>query len=192
MSAQVETIGYRFRISQGSNVFDVISTTDIGITKSNDIIRTFFDNFKILKNEKISKQENAVCDENKGVVNNGNDKTGKNGDDHVAKPARKKRDTMKNIWGNLRDLLSDEFTTAEYAKALRDAGYEYTEGSWEAIPAQQLKKIVKLGKIEKIEGAKPVKYRKIKVPHSFRSDQRIDNTMKSLKDGKKVILDSIK
>lgn len=42
MSVQVETVGYKFRVSQGVNVFDIISTTELGITKSNEVIRAFF------------------------------------------------------------------------------------------------------------------------------------------------------
>lgn len=109
----------------------------------------------------------------------------------IVKPARKQREPTKNLWGNLRDLLEEEFTIAEYTKALRDAGYEYTESSWEAVPAQQLKKIAKLGKIEKIVGSKPVKYRKIKVPHSFRSDKEAEKNLKSLKAGEAVLLGTI-
>jgi hypothetical protein len=198
MSVQVETIGYRFRVSKGSGVYDIISTTELGITKSNEVIRAFFDNFKIIKSDRIVKQEEVATGENKTSASiEGNDvgkvgEIGKVGEDHKVKPARKKREAMKSMWGNLRELLNDEFTIDEYKKALTDAGYEYTKGSWAAVPGIQLKKIVKLGKIEKIEGTEPATYRKIKVPHSFRSDQNVDNTIKSLKDGKRVLMGAIK
>jgi hypothetical protein len=188
MSVQVETIGYRFRVSQGANVFDIISITEMGITKSNETIRAFFDNFKILKSEKVVKQEEVSGK----TLSNGSDEISKVGECSKVMPARKKRESMKNIWGNVRDLLGDEFTIPEYAKALRDAGYEYTPASWEAVPGQQIRKIVNLGKIEKVEGVKPVKYRKIKVPHSFRSDKEAEKTLKSLKEGKEVIMGSIR
>lgn len=190
MSVQVETVGYKFRVSQGANMFDIISTTELGMAKSNEIIRTFFDNFKVLKSERIVKPEEITINECETLSSTGNE-TVKVGKCSSVKPARKKRETAKNLWGNLRDLLSEEFTIADYKKALRDAGYEYAKGSWDSLPGQQLNKIVKLGKIEKIEGSKPVQYRKIKVPHSFRSDQEVDKTIKSLKAGSKVIMDSI-
>lgn len=190
MSLQVETIGYRFRVSTGTSVFDIISTTELGITKSNEVIRNFFDNFKILKSERIVKPEDVVTDDDKS--NDVVDSEASKVDDSQVKPARKQREPMKDIWGNVRDLLSDEFTVSEYADALRSAGYEYTVGSWEAVPGQQIRKIVKLGKIEKIEDSKPVKYRKIKVPHSFRSDKEAEKTLKSLKDGQKVLMGSMK
>ena len=62
MSAKVETVGYIFRVSKGSMSFDIISTTELGIGESNEIIRNFFDNFKILRSDKILKAEDAkVC-----------------------------------------------------------------------------------------------------------------------------------
>lgn len=188
MSVQVETVGYKFRVSQGGNVFDVISTTELGITRSNEIIRTFFDNFKVVKIEKIVKREEISIDEGKIISS----ETGKVGEGSLVKPARKKRETTKGLWGNLRYLLSDEFTRTEYVKALRDAGYEYTKGSWGTVPGTQLKKIVKLGKIEIIEGSNPVKYRKIKVPHTFRSDQEAEKNLKRLKAGERVLLETMK
>jgi hypothetical protein len=191
MSIQVETIGYKFRVSQGGNVFDVISTTKMGMTKSNDIIRAFFDNFKVLKTEMVVKPEEIMVSEDKTHINTGIGVT-KVEEEPRAKPARKKREQTKNLWGNLRDLLSDEFTFGDYKKALVDAGYEYSKNSWATAPGVQLKKIVKLGKIEKIEGSEPVKYRKIKVPHSFRSDEMVDNTIKSLKEGKKAMMGTIR
>lgn len=190
MSVQVETIGYKFRVSKGTSVFDIISTTELGITKSNEIVRAFFDNFSILKSDRITKQEEVANNESK-LLSIASGEAGKLGESPVVKPARKKREAMKNMWGNLRELLGDEFTIADYTKALRDAGYEYTPGSWEAVPGQQLTKLAKLGKIEKIEGSKPMQYRKIKVPHSFRNDQMAEKTVKALKAGEKVILGSI-
>jgi hypothetical protein len=191
MSVQVETVGYKFRVSQGGNVFDVISTTELGITKSNEIIRTFFDNFKVLKVGSVAKPEEIVVDKDK-TINIVSGETGKVDEGSLAKPARKQRESTKNLWGSLRDLLGDEFNRAEYVKALRDAGYEYTKGSWGTVPTTQLKKIVKLGKIEIIEGSNPVMYRKIKVPHSFRSDQEAEKTLKRLKAGEKALLGTIK
>lgn len=197
MSVQVETIGYRFKVSKGSSVFDILSTTEIGMAKSNEIIRAFFDNFKVLRADKALKPENAIVNEGNTAINGllcadgeGNE-ISKVEEEKIAPTARKKREAMKNIWGHLRELLGDEFTAVDYTKALRDAGYEYTKGSWGTVPGVQLKKIVKLGKIEKIEGTNPVQYRKIKVPHSFRSDDKVDKTIKSLKDGKKVIMGAI-
>lgn len=192
MSIQVETIGYRFRVSKNSVVYDVISTTELGMTKSNEIIRAFFDNFKILKSEKIAKQEDVVIDENKTTAGIEGSNVDKVGEDRKVKPARNKRESMKIMWGNLRELLSDEFTIDEYKRALADAGYEYTKGSWGTVPRVQLKKIIKLGKIEPIEGAKPAMYRKIKVPHSFRSDQEAEKTLRSLRNGEKAILGAMK
>jgi hypothetical protein len=193
MSVQVETVGYKFRVSQGQNVFDVISTTELGITKSNEIIRTFFDNFKVLKVEKVVKPEEIAIDEDKtrNIERNEAAKVG-GGSGSVVKPARKQRETTKDLWGNLRELLSDEFTRTEYVNALRDAGYEYTKGSWSTLPSAQLKNIAKLGKIEIIEGSSPVKYRKIKVPHSFRSDQDAEKNMKRLRAGERVLLETMK
>jgi hypothetical protein len=60
------------------------------------------------------------------------------------------------------------------------------------VPGVHLHKIVKLGKIEKIEGTNPVQYRKIKVPHSFRSDQEAEKTLRSLRAGEKAILGSMR
>lgn len=191
MSVDVKTIGYKFRVSIGTSVFDIMSITELGMTKSNEIIRTFFDNFKILKSERIAKSEEIVNSDDKTLIGDVSELT-KVGETSIVRPARKQREKMKNIWGNVRDLLDDEFTIPEYAKALRDAGYEYTKGSWEAVPGQQIRKIMKLGKIEKVEGVKPVKYRKIKVPLSLRSDKEAERTIKSLKDGDKVILGTIK
>lgn len=191
MSLEVKTIGYRFRVSSGTSVFDIISTTELGMAKSNEIIRKFFDNFKILKSERIAKPEEIVAGEDKTVSSTVGEMN-KVDEGQKVKPARKQREKMKNIWGNVRDLLGDEFTISEYSKALKDAGYEYTKGSWEAVPGQQLRKIAKLGKIEKIEGAKPAMFRKIKVPLSLRSDKETEKTIKSLKDGDKVILGTIK
>jgi hypothetical protein len=192
MSIQVEMVGYKFRVSQGGNVFDVTSTTELGITKSNEIIRSFFDNFKVLKVGSVAKPEERVIDKGKNfnILSGGTDKVGE--DSSLVKPARKKRESTKNLWGSLRDLLGEEFTRVEYVKSLRDAGYEYTKGSWGTVPATQLKKIIKLGKIEIIEGSNPVKYRKIKVPHSFRSDQEAEKTLKRLKAGEKALMGTIK
>ena len=194
MSVKVETVGYKFRVSQGTDVLDIISITELGMTKSNEIIRAFFDNFKVLKSEKNIKPEEVRIDDGKTLnVKSGEMPKVEEGlGSGFAKPARKQRETTKDLWGNLRDLLSEEFTIAEYTKALRDAGYEYTKSSWDAVPAQQLKRIVRLGKIEKIEGSKPVKYRKILVPHSFRSDQDAERTLKSLKAGEKVLIGTLK
>jgi hypothetical protein len=198
MSVQVETIGYRFKVSKGSSVFDVISTTDIGITKSNEIIRAFFDNFKILRTDRILKQEGAIINECNTDISGAGGEGGAGNEiskveaEKIAMPARKKREAMKNIWGHLRELLNDEFTAVDYTKALRDAGYEYTKGSWGTVPGVQLKKIVKMGKIEKVEGTNPVQYRKIKVPHSFRSDHEAEKTLKSLRAGEKALLGSIR
>lgn len=191
MSVNVETVGYKFRVKQGTNVFDIISTTELGMTKSNGIIRAFFDNFKVLKIERNINPEVVTADDGKNV-NIASDKLPEvEKGSGLVKPARGHREMTKDLWGNLRDLLSEEFTIAEYTKALSDAGYEYTKSSWEAVPAQQLKRIVKLGKIEKIEGSKPVKYRKIMVPHSFRSDQAAERTLKSLRAGEKVLFGTI-
>ena len=195
MSVQVETVGYRFKVSKGSGVFDIISTTEIGITKSNEIIRAFFDNFKILRADKVLKPEEGIINEGKADISGAGGaghETSKVEAEKIAMPARKKREVMKNIWGHLRELLGDEFTAADYMKALRDAGYEYTKGSWGTVPGVQLKKIVKLGKIEKIEGTNPVQYRKIKVPHSFRSDQEAEKNLKSLRAGEKAILGTMR
>ena len=99
---------------------------------------------------------------------------------------------MQDIWGSLRDSLGDNFTLSEYVEVLKDAGYEYTEASWEAVPAQQLIKLVKLGKIERIEGSKPRTYRKIKVPSSFKTDKDTAKMIKSLKAGDKALIGTIR
>jgi hypothetical protein len=195
MSVKVQTVGYKFRVVQGEYVFDIISTTELGITKSNDIIRAFFDNFKVIKRERNIKSEEVAVDDSKTIpIEGGKLPKAERIEEGsgLVKPARHHREMTKNLWGNLRDLLSDEFTVAEYTKALRDAGYEYTKSSWEAVPGQQLSRIVKLGKIEKIEGSKPLRYRKIKVPHSFRSDQDAERNLKSLRDGERVLIGTIK
>ena len=204
MTAEIKTIGYIFRVSKGGITFDIMSITELGIGESNKIIRDFFNNFKILKGDRIVKtvetKENETKDGDAKI-----DEVSKDGiktdieignieNTKKVKIARKQREPVKNIWGNLRDMLDDEFTLQEYIKALRDAGYEYTASSWEAVPSQQLKKLIKLGKVEKIEGDKPgrSKYRKIKVPLSIKSDKEIDKVIKSLKDGKKAIMGTIK
>ena len=194
MSAKVETVGYIFRVSKGSMSFDIISTTELGIGESNEIIRNFFDNFKILRSDKILKAEDAkVCQGEVKIGESGKDKEVEKVDtDKKVKMARKKRNSMQDIWGSLRDSLGDNFTLSEYVEVLKDAGYEYTEASWEAVPAQQLIKLVKLGKIERIEGSKPRTYRKIKVPSSFKTDKDTAKMIKSLKAGDKALIGTIR
>ncbi len=186
MSVDIKAIGYRFRVSGKTLSFDIVSTTELGIEESNKIISDFFNNFKIIKSDRII----AVGEDNGG---RGEDNSGKVVDNNrKVKPARKKRNLLKDIWGSIRELLDDEFTMKEYVEALRSAGYEYTSGSWEAVPGQQITKLIKLGKIEKIEGSNPSKYRKIKVPSSFRNDGETDRLVKGLKDGQKVLLGTMR
>lgn len=191
MSVDVKTIGYRFRVASGASVFDIVSTTELGLAKSNEIIRKFFGNFKILKSDRILKPGETTTTVDEGKVVSGVVSDVSKVEEGRVKPARRQREKMKIIWGNLRDLLDDEFTIPEYAKALKNAGYEYTKGSWEAVPGQQLRKLARLGKIEKI-GERPAKFRKIQVPGSLRNDKEAEKNLKSLRAGEKVILETMK
>ena len=188
MSVEIKTVGYKFKVRTSSNnVFDIISMTDVGITKSNKIIRDFFDNFKILKGEKLGENlEKVRSPSDEGLPFE------KKVEEHKkVKVARPHRESVKMIWGNVRDLLDEEFTVADYRKALDDAGYEHTPGSWEAVPGQQLTKLANAGRIEKIEGTKPLKYRKLIVPPSLSSREKEEH-IKSLKAGEKVMMGTIK
>ncbi len=190
MSLEIKTVGYKFRVVKDALLFDIVSLTELGIEESNKIIRDFFENFKITGNRRVDSVDVPTDSRNVGSIS---DKAGDSAsDDRKIKPARGKRSLMKNIWGNVRDLLDEEFTIGEYGKALRKAGYEYTKGSWEAVPGQQIRKLVKLGKIEKIEDTKPVKYRKIKFPTSIKSDKDTDKIIESLKNGEKAIIGTIR
>jgi len=169
---KVETIGYKFRVFTDTSTVDIVSTTELGMAKSNEIIRNFFDNFMIIKSEK----EIVDIDVDREVI----EKTGSQIRPKVRmEGAKVRREAMKIIWGNLRDYLGDEFTLQDYIKALKDAGYKYTKSSWDAVPSQQIRKLIKLSKLEKIEGVKPVKYRKLELE----SDKK-----KSLKNGEKPIV----
>jgi len=176
---KVETIGYKFRVFTDTSTVDIVSTTELGMAKSNEIIRNFFDNFMIIKSEK----EIVDIDVDREVI----EKTGSQirpkvrmeGAKVRMEGAKVRREAMKIIWGNLRDYLGDEFTLQDYIKALKDAGYKYTKSSWDAVPSQQIRKLIKLSKLEKIEGVKRVKYRKLELE----SDKK-----KSLKNGEKPIV----
>jgi len=194
MSAVVKTVGYIFRVSKGAASFDIMSITELDIGESNEIIRRFFDNFKILRGDKAVKTEDAktcTSEISAGESDKGTEVEKVDADKKV-KMARQKRNSVKDIWGSLRDALGDDFTLVEYVDALKDAGYEYTKSSWEAVPSQQLTKLVKLGKIERVEGSKPKMFRKIKVPSSFKTDKDSEKMIKSLKAGDKAIMGSIR
>lgn len=159
MKIDIRPIGYKFRVATDTGVFYLISKTELGMSESNEMIRKFFENFRIIKSETVEKSEETMISENIidicGEVNT------------VERPIMKhirKRETIKDIWDNLRDLFGNIFTMSEYKQALKDSGYEYTTGSWDVVPTQQIGKLVEFGIIEKIEGSRPTKYRKIKVP----------------------------
>lgn len=230
MKIQVKPIGYKFRVTNNDGVFDIESTTELSMNKSDEIIRKFFDNFIIRKSDIRVVSENitvvaksTVKKQTKSPVDNGANSTMKNimrSDRRMSRPTgvrrvekrignssrmrsvveknvlekkpaktserkdvmisdekvvrNKKKPVMSNVgpsnvresvrekWRSLKGSLKDEFTLQEYVKSLHDAGYKYTKTSWEAVPSQQISRLVKLGEVEKIGGKKSHLYRKIK------------------------------
>ncbi len=258
MRIQVKPIGYRFRVTNDTEVFDIVSITEVSMTKSSDIIRKFFENFKIInvdkrvkpedfaigmrsamkggvknageknavrsvakrndralisgeskwmrssirptdKSEKVEKksvkpmeriaekseknammrskpvvsadksEKNAMM-RSKPVVRSA-DKSEKNILKSEGQLVGKKRETVKEIWRKLGKFVNDEFTLQEYISLLRNAGYKYTKSSWEAVPSQQITRLIELGEIEKIGVKRPFKFRKIKVSTNVRSEK---------------------
>jgi hypothetical protein len=234
MKIQVKPIGYKFRVTNDDGVFDIESTTELSMTKSDEIIRKFFDNFIIRKSDKgVGSEEVAIIarpavkNEEKRNIRPGANHTMNNimrsnsrmvrqtGVRPTEKPARKMRmatekdaarfiekksvrtaenkavrteekkpvrstvgltenirESVKNKWQKLGRSLNDEFTLQEYIKSLRDAGYKYSKFSWEAVPSQQISRLVELGEIEKIGRKKPFMYRKIKVSTNAKSEKQ--------------------
>lgn len=241
MKIQVKPIGYKFRVTNDDGVFDIESTTELSMTKSDDIIRRFFDNFIIIKSDiRVGPEDVAIVsrpvakDEAKRSVENGANSTMNNimrssrrivqptGMRRAEKPVRKMRrasekdaakfiekkvlrteekkaatiaekkvvrvvekkdvrstvgltdmrESVKNKWQKLGRSLNDEFTLQEYIKSLRDAGYKYSKSSWEAVPSQQISRLVELGEVEKIGRKKPFLYRKIKVSTNAKSEKQ--------------------
>jgi hypothetical protein len=100
------------------------------------------------------------------------------------RPARKARSKVLEIWNNIKDYLNDEFTADEYWEALFKGGYDYKGGSKDAIPYQQINKLIKLSKIERTE-IRPAKWKKI---YLKTSEEGVDETIKALKEGKKAVM----
>ena len=227
MKIQVKPIGYKFRVTNNDGVFDIESTTELSMAKSDEIIRKFFDNFIIRKSDiRVSSADivvsakSAMKNEEKRSVENGPNSTMKNimrSDRRTVQPTRVRqyekpvrlmrgnadkgtsrfiekkaakitekkaekikenkpvtdvRESVKNKWRRLGGSLKDEFTLQEYIKSLRDAGYEYTELSWEAVPSQQISRLIELGEVEKIGRKKPFLYRKIKISTNEKSEKQ--------------------
>lgn len=175
----ISTIGYKFRIVNQSVLYEVVSKTELSVQQSEKIIADFFDNFKILKSEVMKGLSVDVFKKEKENVNFLTEVRGDRIGD--VKPARRKYEHMKNLWGNVRDLLDDEFTMKEYTDVLNDAGYIYGKTS----PHIHLKKLVNMKKVENVGYAK---YKKIKVSMSLSRDERADKFIQSLKEGKKIEL----
>ncbi len=227
MKIQVKPIGYKFRVTNNDGVFDIESTTELSMAKSDEIIRKFFDNFIIIKSDiRVSSADivvsakSAMKNEEKRSVDNGSNSTMKNimrSDRRTVQPPRVRqseksirlmrrnadkstsrfiekktakikekkaakikenkpvtdvRESVKNKWRRLGGSLKDEFTLQEYIKSLKDAGYEYTELSWEAVPSQQISRLIELGEVEKIGRKKPFLYRKIKISTNEKSERQ--------------------
>lgn len=238
MRIQVKPIGYKFRVTNDAGVFDVTSTTELSMSKSEEIIRKFFDNFEILKSDiRIKPTDVAIAVRSKAKhvketvrypVRHGAKLTDSMVRSGEKKPARfvekekstvqpeirsleknfaksmvrstekamnsimrsnrrigtsdriepkltaglaEKRVKIKDMWKKLRGLVNDEFTLQDYVKSLRVSGYKYTKSSWEAVPSQQLTRLVEIGEIERIGNKRPYKFRKIKVSTSLRSEK---------------------
>lgn len=100
----------------------------------------------------------------------------------IITPARKMRSSAIEIWNNVKQYLDDEFDANEYWDALKKAGYEYKSSTKEAIPYQQLIKLIKLNKVERISH-RPAKWKKVFLKTS---EEGTEEFIKSLKEGKKV------
>lgn len=104
------------------------------------------------------------------------------------KLARKMRNSVLDVWSNVKQYLQDEFTADEYWDASKKAGYEYKDTTKQAIPYQHLNKLAKIQKVERID-VNPVKWRKVYLKTSEEGAQRM---IESLKEAKKVELGVLK
>jgi len=101
------------------------------------------------------------------------------------KDAVKAKSTLA-IYAEVTPLLKTEFTSKEFKQAMIDIGCIYTENSWKAVPDKKLKRLIQLGKIERIGEIGSGKYRKIsfldigenKISNKIQGDRKtLENTM---------------
>lgn len=100
----------------------------------------------------------------------------------ILRPARKKRNSIIEVWNNTKQYLNDEFDANEYWEALKKTGYEYKDTTKQAVPYQQLVQLVQKNKIERI-AEKPARWKKVFLRTS---EEGVEDVIKSLKEGKKV------
>ena len=180
---EIKTIGYKFRIVNSSVLYEVVSKTELDIENSGKIIKDFFNNFRILRSEVIKGLTVDVFKNQNETKEIFNEKVSND-----IKITRKKRDSIKNIWKNIKDLLNDEFTRKEYGGALIEGGYKYSKNSLRTASQVHTKKLVETNKIEKIENSDPIKYKKITVPSSLKDNKELEKLSKSLKESKIIEL----
>jgi hypothetical protein len=170
---KITTTAYKFKVTNDTLVFDLTAKTDIGLEQAQEKITDFFTNFKIINYQRITAETLTPKPFAPSLI--------------PVKEAQPRAEPIHKKWGKLRQILPDQFSVSEYTKALRDLGYEYTEASWGTIQTQQLKNLVKLGKIKKLSD-KPSRYEIIKVDLILKDNAEKDALVASLKEGKKVLL----
>lgn len=72
--------------------------------------------------------------------------------------------TVKSVFVELSPLLKTEFSVREFVAAMKISNYIYSKSSWKSVPDKKLKRLLKLGIIERVGCVGEGKYRKLLIP----------------------------
>lgn len=101
---------------------------------------------------------------------------------HPQSRAGGKIKTVKSVFVELSPLLKTEFSVREFVTAMKISNYVYSKSSWKSVPDKKLKRLLKLGIIERVGCVGEGKYRKLLIPdiEENKVSERSKNDRKTL------------